>query len=111
MAGAVAVRPVAGPGAQGTAWRAMPHAYTQLNIMMDRETMAAAEFRLKGHTFRSIEPCLSEEAVADDDDVHAPAPNEVRPTPISASEFELWVILLSPLFGEEEDDQTVRIVA
>ena len=42
----------------------------------------------------------------DDDDVHAPAPNEVRPTPISASasesEFELWV-LLSPLFGEDEE--------
>ena len=54
---------------------------------------------------------MSEGTVADNDDVHAPAPNEVRPTPISASEFELWVILLSPLFGEEEEDQKVRIVA
>ena len=63
---------------------------------MDKDTTAAAEKRkakAKGDTFRSVEPFLSGGAVADDDNVHAPAPSRCHPTPISASEseFKLWV--------------------
>ena len=102
---------VAGSGAQSTARRMTPCACMRLN--MDRETKVAAD-RAKGDTFLSIEPLLSEGAVAADDGVHAPAPNEVRPTRISASasesEFGLRV-LLSPLFGKDEKGQMVRFGA
>ena len=102
---------VADPGAQSTARRTTPRACMRLN--MDRETKAAAE-RAKGETFLSIEPLLSEGALPDDDGVHAPALNEVRPTRISASEsefeFELQVLLL-PLFGENEDVLMAHFVA
>ena len=76
-----------------------------MRLNMERETKAEAE-RVKGVTFLSIGTLLSEGTVADNNDVHAPAPNEVRPTRISASasesEFKLWV-LLSPFFGEDEE--------